>query len=120
MTTKSDSKQRYVLGSHVPGFFWGQDLFPNSVAPDVTDFSHCTIRQVQFRLTEDGQAVPVDASAKTETIDGTSRAGLEVSATDMVASLTSAGGKWFWRFAGDLAGDGKMCYSEWQQFSVYR
>lgn len=120
MTTTSDSKQRYVYGSNVPGFFWGKNYFPNSVTPDTTSFALCTILQVQFKLGDSGTVKTVAASASTKTIDGTSRTGLLVSGANMVANLTSASDLWYWRFACDLAGDTLLCYSEWQQFIVYK
>lgn len=113
------AKQRYVAGSVVPGFFWGTYFYPDSTTPDDTNLASISVlKHIQFRKGKAGTTVTVEATNATRTIDGTSHAGLLVTAANMATTLTSAG-NWYWRFQVDLAGDSQPCYSEWQLFTVY-
>jgi hypothetical protein len=120
-------KQRYVLGSYVPGFFVGQDYYNDPDNPDDTDLSSVSgLKHIQFRYTSTGEPVTVEATVATRTVKlenddaPTAHQGMLVSATNMATNLTIASDDWWWRHEVDLAGDSRPCYCEWTKFTVYQ
>lgn len=119
MSCTEETKQEYVAGSNVPGFFWGTDYYPDSTNPDDTDLSTTSgLRKIEFRFGENGEVLTVAATLATKTIDGVSHDGMLVSAANMAANLTCPG-DWYWRFKVDLGGNSLPCYSKWKLFTVY-
>lgn len=117
------SDQPYVLGSYVPIFFAAKDYFPDATDPDWTDFTSCTLSPaktycwVGWKSSDTGTETKTAFTLATKTIEGESVAGIQVSAADVAATLTTAG-MWWVRIVADLAGDTKPVYSQWMPFRV--